>query len=258
MADDTDQLIRLTADIVAAHVGHNHVRVADVPELIRSVHGALAAATAPAVEAPPAKPVGAVSVRASVKPDRLISMIDGKPYKALARHLARHGYTPATYREAFDLPRDYPMVAADFAEKRRSLALEHRFGRKRDEGPSEPELAAEEVEQGDTEAMAADGVVADRDDTPASAPELPLDAEPAEMEQAPDAAAESTPKARRSRLKLRMSGYPDRLEQRHGALIQLAACLPPHRFWRCRWRQPNTSLCEPRRASRSVAASGLP
>ena len=79
---------------------------------------ALQATGAPAADEQPANPVGAVSPRASVKADRLISMIDGKPYKMLKRHLSLNGYTPQSYRETFGLPRDYPMVAAEYAQKR--------------------------------------------------------------------------------------------------------------------------------------------
>lgn len=129
MSLDHETLVGLTTEIVSAHVSNNRINAADVTRLIESVYGALAsAAEGPAAEE--AKPQGAVSLRASIKRDHLISMLDGKPCKMLKRHLALHGYTPESYRETFNLPRDYPMVAASYTDKRRVLALEIGLGRK--------------------------------------------------------------------------------------------------------------------------------
>jgi len=134
---DNNDLITLTADIVSAHVANNAVHTGDVANLISAVYGALNGLGAPAAEPESQKLKGAVSARASVKADRIISMIDGKPYKMLRRHIAQHGYTPETYREAFGLPRDYPMVAAEYAGMRRDLANKIGLGRrpKVDEAP---------------------------------------------------------------------------------------------------------------------------
>ncbi|MBO9712626.1 MucR family transcriptional regulator [Sphingomonas sp.] len=129
MAEKTT-LMSLTADIVAAHVSNNSVAIGDLPALIASTFQALAKLDQP-VEAPaPEKPKGAVSARASIKPEHLISMIDGKPYKMLRKHIALHGFTPETYRDTFGLPRDYPMVSANYAEARRALAVKIGLGRK--------------------------------------------------------------------------------------------------------------------------------
>ena len=126
----SNKLITLTADIVAAHVSNNNLATSEVPALIQSIYGALSGLGAP-VE-PPAveKPKGAVGLRASIKPDHLISMIDGKPYKMLRRHISGHGHTPESYRETYGLPRNYPMVAANYAESRRTLAKAIGLGRK--------------------------------------------------------------------------------------------------------------------------------
>jgi predicted transcriptional regulator len=126
---DNETLITLTGDIVAAHVSHNNVPVEKMAGVIESVFAALQGLGAP-VEPVVEKPVGAVSVRASIKPGHLVSMIDGKPYKMLKRHLSINGYTPESYRETFNLPRDYPMVATEYAEKRRGLAMKIGLGRK--------------------------------------------------------------------------------------------------------------------------------
>jgi predicted transcriptional regulator len=130
VATDNQELITLTADIVSAHVSNNSVATAEVAALIQSVYGALGALGAPAAETAPEKPKGAVSARASIKPDFLISMIDGKPYKMLRRHITQNGYTPESYRETFGLARDYPLVAANYAEQRRALAHKIGLGRK--------------------------------------------------------------------------------------------------------------------------------
>lgn len=124
-----DLLVTLTADIVSAHVSNNSVAVSDVSNLIANVHSALSGLNTPAAPIEE-KPKGAVSIRASVKTDHIISMIDGKPYKMLKRHLSQNGYTPEGYREAFGLPKDYPMVAATYAETRRALAHKIGLGRK--------------------------------------------------------------------------------------------------------------------------------
>jgi len=132
MTDHTvasETLITLTSDIVAAHVSNNGVSVDDVPALIQNVYGALASlGLAPQVEA---KPEPAVSVRASVKNDHIVCLEDGKKMKMLKRHLMTdHGLTPAEYRARWGLAADYPMVAPDYAEKRRALAKEIGLGRK--------------------------------------------------------------------------------------------------------------------------------
>ena len=137
-ADKDALLVTLTAEIVAAHVANNAVHTGDVAKLIAAVHEGLAGLGAPAAPPVPEKPTGAVSARASVKPSHLISMIDGKPYKMLRRHISQHGYTPESYREAFGLARDYPMVASNYAEQRRALAHKIGLGRKPRTGGAKP------------------------------------------------------------------------------------------------------------------------
>ncbi len=128
--DNSMDLITLTADIVSAHVANNAVHTAEVSTLIAAVHKALSGLGTPEAPVAQEKPKGAVTARASIKPTHLVSMIDGKPYKMLRRHISLHGYTPETYREAFGLGRDYPMVASDYAEQRRALAHKIGLGRK--------------------------------------------------------------------------------------------------------------------------------
>jgi len=128
--DMNETLITLTSDIVAAHVSNNSVSVDDLPSLITNVYGALAGLGG-AAEVEEEKPEPAVSVRSSVKPDYIVCLEDGKKLKMLKRHLMTHyNMTPEEYRARWNLPADYPMVAPNYAEKRRELAKKIGLGRK--------------------------------------------------------------------------------------------------------------------------------
>jgi len=128
MADET--IVTLTADIVSAHVSNNSVAVNDLPTLIANVYSALSG-LASLPSQPVEKPVPAVSVRSSVKPDFIICLEDGKKLKMLKRHLMTHyGMTPEDYRAKWGLPADYPMVAPNYAQQRKDLALKIGLGKK--------------------------------------------------------------------------------------------------------------------------------
>jgi predicted transcriptional regulator len=115
-------LITLTSDIVAAHVSNNSVAVSDLPVLIQNVYGALAGVHSEVV-APQPKQEPAVSIRSSIKPDFIVCLEDGKKLKMLKRHLMTHyQMTPDEYRTKWGLPADYPMVAPNYADQRRTLA----------------------------------------------------------------------------------------------------------------------------------------
>lgn len=124
-------LLNLTADIVSAHVANNSVSVADLPALVGNVHAALAGLGAAVAGPDVAQQEPAVAVRRSVKPDYIVCLEDGKKLKMLKRHLMTHyQLTPDQYRAKWNLPADYPMVAPDYAEKRRALAKKIGLGRK--------------------------------------------------------------------------------------------------------------------------------
>lgn len=128
--DMSEMLITLTSDIVAAHVSNNNVAVDEVPTLISNVYSALSGLGGGSV-AEEARPEPAVSVRASVKKDHVVCLDCGKKMKMLKRHLStEHGMTPDEYRQRWDLPSDYPMVAPDYADTRRDLAKKIGLGRK--------------------------------------------------------------------------------------------------------------------------------
>jgi predicted transcriptional regulator len=131
MEDANDTLLTLTADIVAAHVSNNSVAVNDLPTLIQNVHAALTGISQTSA-APESKPEPKVSIRSSVKPDYIVCLEDGKKLKMLKRHLMTHySLTPEQYRQKWGLAPDYPMVAPNYAEQRRSLAKSIGLGTKR-------------------------------------------------------------------------------------------------------------------------------
>lgn len=125
-----ETLLRLTADIVSAHVAHNNVALGDVAGLVERVHQSLAALGQP-VETVPEERVPVVSVKASVKPDYIVCLECGKQQKMLKRHLmTAHGETPDEYRKAYGLPAAYPMIAANYSDRRRDIAMQIGLGRK--------------------------------------------------------------------------------------------------------------------------------
>jgi len=131
MAEEQDDtLLTLTADIVAAHVSNNSVAVNDLPMLISNVHQALAGLGGRTVSEAKLEPK--VPIRSSIKPDFIVCLEDGKKLKMLKRHLMTHyQMTPDDYRRKWGLPSDYPMVAPNYAEQRRTLAKAIGLGTKR-------------------------------------------------------------------------------------------------------------------------------
>ena len=131
LQDGEDTLLTLTADIVAAHVSNNSVAVNDLPNLIQNVHAALSGISGTSAAAEP-KPEPKVSIRSSIKPDYIVCLEDGKKLKMLKRHLMTHyNLTPDQYRQKWGLAADYPMVAPNYAEQRRTLAKSIGLGTKR-------------------------------------------------------------------------------------------------------------------------------
>jgi predicted transcriptional regulator len=134
MSDSTSgsNYIELTAEIVSAYVSNNSVSAADLPALINQVHSALARVSSGHAETPsePLKP--AISVKRSITPDHIVCLEDGKKFKSLKRHLrTQYNMTPEAYREKWDLPPDYPMVAPNYAAARSQLAKQMGLGQQR-------------------------------------------------------------------------------------------------------------------------------
>jgi predicted transcriptional regulator len=121
--------VELTASIVSAYLSNNPTQASEIPNLISQVHAALLRISSGRVEAPlePAKP--AVSVKRSMTPEYLICLEDGKRFKSLKRHLrTQYNMTPEQYREKWNLPADYPMVAPNYAVARSQLAKKMGLG----------------------------------------------------------------------------------------------------------------------------------
>ena len=124
--------IELTADIVSAYVSNNSVQAGEIPTLINQVHSALLRVSSGQSEAPaePLKP--AVPVKKSITPEHIVCLEDGKKFKSLKRHLrTQYNMTPEQYREKWQLPTDYPMVAPNYAAARSQLAKQMGLGQQR-------------------------------------------------------------------------------------------------------------------------------
>ncbi len=121
-------LVELAAQIVAAYVTRNDVPPSQLPALLGVVHGALHGLGRPAVEKP--RRATEAQIRASIRPDSLISFEDGKPYKALRRHLTLRGLTPEAYRSKWGLPVDYPLVCPTYSAERSRISRAISGGRR--------------------------------------------------------------------------------------------------------------------------------
>ncbi|MBM6577137.1 MucR family transcriptional regulator [Microvirga sp. SRT01] len=135
MTTETDN-VALATELTIAWLSNPNTRTNpdDVPAFIAKMHSALGqlgnASAEPTAEAPQ-EYTAAVTARKSLSSrDHIISMIDGRPYKTLRRHLNGHGLTPEQYRERYNLKADYPMVAEAYSEARRDMAKKIGLGRK--------------------------------------------------------------------------------------------------------------------------------
>ena len=154
MADDNSDLnaVELATELTIAWLGNPNTRSAadDVPAFLGKMHETvsklLGSAEAQPESAPQAEYTPAVTARKSLaSKDHIISMIDGKPYKTLRRHLSTNGLTPAEYRERHGLKSDYPMVASNYSESRRAMAKQIGLGRKPGQKRGESAPAAAEA-----------------------------------------------------------------------------------------------------------------
>lgn len=116
--------VHLATRIVTDFVRRNAVPPADVPKLIRAVRGALAEIEPRVLIPSSAAPVfeAKADLEQSIAIDYLVSFIDGKRYKTLKRHIKAHGYSPVTYRHAFGLPYDYPMICHSYSMLRSAIS----------------------------------------------------------------------------------------------------------------------------------------
>jgi predicted transcriptional regulator len=123
------ELVELTAKIVSAYVSNNSVGAGDLPHLISETHAALSRASGGAVPVEREEQKPKVPVKKSVMPDYLICLEDGKKFKSLKRHLrTKYNMSPEEYRAKWGLPKDYPMVAPNYAKARSDLAKQMGLG----------------------------------------------------------------------------------------------------------------------------------
>ena len=155
--DDSNGInsVELATELTIAWLSNANTRAnaEEVPAFLARMHDAVngLATGGPQVEAsaPAEEHQPAVSVRKSLaSKDHIVSMIDGKPYKTLRRHLSSQGLTPEQYRERYNLKSDYPMVAENYSTHRREMAKKIGLGRK----PGEKRPAPAATESGETPA----------------------------------------------------------------------------------------------------------
>jgi len=127
---DSNTLLALTAQIVSAYAGNASLSPTELTDTIASVSRALAQLSSSSIEPEKKELIPAVPVKKSVTPDFIICLEDGKKLRMLKRHLmSTYGLTPAEYRVKWGLPRDYPMVAPNYAATRSQLAKKIGLGR---------------------------------------------------------------------------------------------------------------------------------
>lgn len=156
MTDETTNTVELATELTMAWLSNPNTRTSaeDVPAFLKSMHDAVIGLSTAPVEATGQEVAheftAAVTARKSLaNPDVIISMIDGKPYKTLTRHLTTNGLTPAEYRARYGLKADYPMTAPSYSAMRRDMAKRIGLGRKPGQKSSpKAEGAASEPKRG--------------------------------------------------------------------------------------------------------------
>lgn len=127
--EEKPELLEMTADIVSAYVSNNTVNADALPGLISSIHSMLLQVAGGGVEPEPEPQEPAVPIRKSISPDYLICLEDGRKFKSLKRHLrTKYDMSPEEYRAKWGLPKDYPMVAPNYAKARSDLAKQMGLG----------------------------------------------------------------------------------------------------------------------------------
>lgn len=124
----TSPSVELAAKILSAYVTRNSVPAGNLPDLLSQVHRSITALES--AKAPPVTRATEAQIRASIRPDTIVSFEDGKPYKALRRHLTLRGLTPEAYRAKWGLPVDYPLVSASYSARRSRISREIGLGQK--------------------------------------------------------------------------------------------------------------------------------
>lgn len=141
--------IELTTQLVVNYVSRNNLAATELPTLIRTIHQTLDTLGQAPTQTTPERPAPAVPIKRSVTPDYIISLFDGRKMKSMKRYLAtRHGMTADEYRAYWDLPRDYPMVAANYSAARSELAKSSGLGARTSRQPkAKPRAKSKQPEQ---------------------------------------------------------------------------------------------------------------
>ena len=125
-----DELLRMTAEVVAAYVSNNTLATGQLADVIHAVYNSLRGLEGQVAELPPEPLKPAVPIRKSINPEFLVCLEDGKKLKMLKRHLrSTYNMTPDEYRAKWGLSPDYPMVATKYAEQRSEFAKKIGMGR---------------------------------------------------------------------------------------------------------------------------------
>ena len=123
-------ILRMTAEVVAAYVGNNSLSATQLPEVINTVYGIFNRVNGATTLANGQPQKAAIPVRRSITPDYIVCLEDGKKLKMLKRHLRTvYGLSPDEYRAKWGLPTDYPMVAPNYSKQRSAFAKKIGLGR---------------------------------------------------------------------------------------------------------------------------------
>lgn len=129
MPDKAEDILALTAQIVSAHAGAHKATPDELSEMISTVHAALLRAQS-GEDGLSHGQTPAVPIEESLRDDALVCLEDGMEFQSLKRHLrVKYNLTPEAYRQKWGLPRDYPMVAPDYARRRSALAKRSGLGK---------------------------------------------------------------------------------------------------------------------------------
>lgn len=126
---DTDNMLHLTTDIVAAYVSNNKASSEEIPQLLEKIFATLSSLHS-GEDSEVTNKEPAIPVSKSITPDFIICLEDGKKLKMLKRYIrTQYGLSPEEYRRKWGLPADYPMVAPNYAKKRSAFAKKIGLGK---------------------------------------------------------------------------------------------------------------------------------
>ena len=123
-------VLGMTTDIVTSFVSNNAVDTASLPKLIKTVNQTILELAQSGKQSQQNRPNPAVPISKSITDAHIICLEDGRKLKMLKRYLrTRYNLSPEAYRERWNLPSDYPMVAPDYAKRRSEFAKEIGLGK---------------------------------------------------------------------------------------------------------------------------------